>query len=56
MCMFCETDKDGYIYALDKNAHFCVWKQQLRIRVYGKIWHVDINFCPMCGRNLKEEK
>lgn len=54
MCMFCETDKDGYVNALDKNAHIYIWKKILRIRLYGKSWNIDINFCPMCGKKLKE--
>ncbi len=54
MCMFCETDRDGYVKVL--NRHICIWKNKLRITIYGKLWEIDINFCPMCGRQLKEKQ
>lgn len=36
MCIFCDTDKDGYVNALDKNAHFCIWKKKNTNKVVWK--------------------
>lgn len=57
-CEFCHTDCDGYVKPLEKNSHAYLypilgtWK--LCVRLKGSSRVCDINFCPMCGRNLME--
>ena len=57
-CDFCHEDRDGYIKPIEKNCHAFVrfgingWGLYLQ----AKGWHneVQINYCPMCGRELKK--
>ena len=57
-CNYCQTDKDGYVRPLDKNGHMYIWpyNSQLRIRYYGQSLGVEVKYCPMCGRKLREEE
>ncbi len=63
-CPYCHTDRDGYVQQLPRegvdNASihwhhpaFGGWMMHFsgNNRTYAKI---KINFCPMCGRELKE--
>lgn len=56
-CEYCNEDFDGYYKPLDKNAHVCVfdklYEKVLDINWYGHKMKIDINFCPMCGRDLR---
>jgi len=57
-CEYCHTDRDGYIKPLDKNAHVYLWlsgvySNNLHIKLYGREMHLPINYCPICGRDLK---
>ena len=56
MCNYCEYDRDDYIRAIEKHGHIVLQPEtaELRIRYYGNRSYVSINYCPMCGRNLKE--
>lgn len=64
MCMFCRTDADDYSVYLPK------YKNSVGVYIYrgvatneyclngGSVHHpikTIINFCPMCGRNLKDD-
>ena len=57
-CDFCHEDREGYIKPIEKNCHAFVsfgingWGLYLQ----AKGWHneVQINYCPMCGRELKK--
>lgn len=55
-CKYCHQDFEGYSTPLDKNAHvYLAYPNILVIQFGGKIRECKINFCPMCGRKLKEE-
>ena len=57
-CEYCYTDSDGYIKPLDKNCHVFInllgmHPNTLEINWYGKQMSLPINYCPICGRDLK---
>ena len=66
LCPYCHTDSDGYVQQLPREGFGNIslhWHHPAfggwMLHFYGK--HraeakVKINFCPMCGRNLKEER
>ena len=60
MCEHCVEDYDGYYKPLDKNGHICIFdmvhEQFIEIDWYGHRMKVPINYCPMCGRKLREEQ
>jgi hypothetical protein len=59
-CGYCREDVDGYVKPIEKNGHAFVsfgmngWELELK----AKGWHGDvkIQYCPMCGRKLKNDK
>lgn len=57
MCDYCQEDFDGWYKPLDKNAHVCIFdtphEKILDISWYGHKMKIDINYCPMCGRDLR---
>lgn len=52
-CDYCHEDSDGYVRPIEKNAHAVLFMGVLRIKGYGHKWDVKINYCPMCGRELR---
>jgi hypothetical protein len=56
-CCYCHEDSDGYVTPLEKNCHAFIrfgmngWCLNLQ----ANKWHGEtkINYCPMCGRELK---
>lgn len=54
-CEYCYEDRDGYVRGVDKQGHYYIHNDELRLRRYGKKDVVKINFCPMCGRQLNLE-
>jgi len=54
-CEYCHEDRDGYVVPFDKNAH-AYWKYPDKLIVqFGKERReCKINYCPMCGRELKK--
>lgn len=58
-CEYCHEDSDGYVTPIEKNNHAFVrfgmdgW--ELSLKANG--WHgsAKIRFCPMCGRELKDD-
>ena len=56
-CIYCHEDSDGYVKPIEKNCHAFIrfgmngWCLELR----AKGWHGEakINYCPMCGRRLR---
>lgn len=57
ICRYCNEDFDGWYQPLDKNGHLCVFdtphKKYIDVSWYGHKMQIDINYCPMCGRELK---
>lgn len=59
-CKYCHEDRDGFVMPIEKNGHafifFGTGGYSLAMKACG--WHKDIliNFCPMCGRKLREPK
>lgn len=57
MCDFCEGDADGYVRPIEPNCHAIIRKSSIYgwvIDLSAKGWngHANINFCPICGRQL----
>lgn len=56
-CKFCHEDSDGYVFPLEKNGHVVVrlgmdgWTLGVKYGTWRK--NIRINYCPMCGRRLK---
>ena len=56
-CEYCHEDADGYVKPLEKNCHayvnrgFMGW--HIVLKAMGWMGEAKINFCPMCGRELK---
>ena len=56
-CPFCHEDRDGYIIPIEKNCHaFIEYPDKLMLKFGKERRECLINFCPMCGRKLAEEK
>ena len=59
-CDYCHEDADGYIKPIEKNGHAFVrfgingWELQLKAK--GWYGEAKIQYCPMCGRRLKNDK
>jgi len=59
-CKYCNEDRDGFVVPIEKNGHAFVFfgagGYSLSLNACG--WHknIPINFCPMCGRKLREPK
>lgn len=57
-CKYCIEDRDGFVVPIEKNGHafifFGTGGYSLALKACG--WHKDvpINFCPMCGRKLRD--
>lgn len=60
ICEYCELDKDECVKPFDKHAHAYLyptmgeWRLIFKYATYKK--SLAINYCPMCGRKLKEVK
>lgn len=55
MCKYCSGDVDERAYLINED------NELIYIDGNGKLtldnaWEVQLNYCPMCGRNLKEEE
>ena len=58
-CEYCHTDKDGYIKPLEKNGHAYLYPSAYGYKLYvtslrGDRKECAVNYCPMCGRKLRE--
>lgn len=66
LCPYCHTDRDGFVQNLPREGKgkVCIWHHApihggWVIRFSGKYYtdaKVKINFCPICGRELKENE
>lgn len=64
LCPYCHTDRDGYTVFLPREGtgNASIWRHPTvhggwRLHFSGKNhtrMQIKINFCPMCGRELKE--
>lgn len=60
-CEYCHTDSNDYIKPLDKNCHVFInllgiHPNKLTINWYGKQMDLPINYCPICGRDLRNKE
>jgi len=63
MCKYCEPVIDGiFTEPLISGSCSCystevyIFKDKLKSREYDGEDEIKINYCPMCGRNLKEKE
>ena len=55
VCEYCHEDRDGYVCPIDNNSH--VWvnsKAEITVWLGGYLRSYEINYCPMCGRELRK--
>lgn len=56
-CEYCHEDMDGFVRPIEKNCHASISYPNKLILKFGKERReVEINYCPMCGRNLNDVK
>ena len=54
-CEYCNEDFDGYVKPIEKNCHaFITDENKLYIKLGGLRRECRINYCPMCGRRLRQ--
>ena len=53
-CEYCYEDSDGYILSIEKNGHAYIQNGKLALRANGWWGECAINFCPMCGREIRK--
>ena len=55
-CVYCTTDRDGYITGFDKRGKYYISKNALGEPIFiirgRELKQIPINFCPKCGRYL----
>ena len=55
-CVYCTTDRDGYITGFDKRGKYYISKDALGESIFiirgRELKQIPINFCPKCGRYL----
>lgn len=51
-CEYCHTDRDGYVFPLEKNAHAFIDRDKIILKAKGWRGEAKINYCPICGRRL----
>lgn len=54
-CEYCHEDKNGHVKTLDASGIFYILPNYsyLRMRWFGESVNVCIEYCPMCGRQLR---
>lgn len=64
LCGYCHEDSDGYVRMLPREgvgnayihcSHFDGWAINFSGKYHTKA-KIKINFCPMCGRELRESE
>ena len=51
-CEYCHTDRDGYVFPLEKNSHAFIDHDRIVLKANGWRGEAKINYCPICGRRL----
>lgn len=54
-CEYCHTDRDGYVFPLEKNSHAFIDRDKIVLKANGWRGEAKIKYCPMCGRRLADE-
>ena len=53
-CPYCHEDRDGYVAPIEKNCHaFIRYPNKLILTFDLQRRECRINYCPMCGRELR---
>ena len=59
-CEYCHEDSDGYVKPIEKNCHafirFGMNGWEISLSAKGWSGSVKIIHCPMCGRELRNDK
>ena len=53
-CEYCHTDRDGYVFPLEKNSHAFIDRDKIVLKVKGWRGEAKIKYCPICGRRLTD--
>lgn len=53
-CEYCHTDRDGYVFPLDKNSHAFIDRDKIVLKANGWRGKAKIKYCPICGRRLTD--
>lgn len=57
-CEYCHMDEDDFITPLEKNCHVYLYPVRglwtLICKFKKKEYQININYCPMCGRKLRD--
>ena len=53
-CEYCHEDLDGYVKPIEKNGHAYIGADTIIISLGRRICVCQVNYCPMCGRRLKD--
>lgn len=59
MCEYCEPNNEGDCEPFGNDKVYVFWLHkcyQKRWKIVSTFAEADIDFCPMCGRNLTEER
>ena len=54
-CEYCHTDRDGYVFPLEKNSHAFIDRDKIVLKAKGWRGEAKIKYCPMCGRRLTND-
>ena len=53
-CEYCHTDRDGYVFPLEKNSHAFIDRDKIVLKAKGWRGEAKIKYCPICGRRLAD--
>lgn len=53
-CEYCHTDRDGYVFPLEKNSHAFIDRDKIVLKANGWRGEAKIKYCPICGRRLTD--
>ncbi len=53
-CEYCHTDRDGYVFPLEKNSHAFIDHDKIVLKANGWRGEAKIKYCPICGRRLTD--
>ena len=53
-CEYCHTDRDGYVFPLEKNSHAFIDRDRIVLKANGWRGEAKIKYCHICGRRLAD--